>query len=130
MRSPASRSPLDLIAFKIGIVLFIQCKRSGALPPSEWNALYDLAQSVGVKAVLSFIPPTTLKGVGYKLLTGRKLGLSSQKQPMELFEPGIKVQVIELPEEPKRSSIRREQDRRGEPRAWETEQGQSSEAKE
>lgn len=53
LRSPQSRSPLDLIAVKPGTVLFIQCKRSGALGVPEWNALYHLAISAGAVPLLA-----------------------------------------------------------------------------
>jgi hypothetical protein len=86
MRAPASRSPVDLIAFKIGCVLFIQCKRSGALPPVEWNELFDLATSVGTVPILSFMP-AELHGIKYRRLLERKIGNNKQRQPMEVYDP-------------------------------------------
>ena len=85
MRSPASRSPIDLLAIKSGLVLMVQCKRSGALPPSEWNELFDLAASVSAHAVLADIPPGQ-RGCRYFLMTGRKDG-SKRSQPMQEVDP-------------------------------------------
>ncbi|MGH1574344.1 hypothetical protein ACRAWG_31445 [Methylobacterium sp. P31] len=41
LRSPGSRTPIDIMAVRPGVVLFIQCKRGGALPPGEWNELFE-----------------------------------------------------------------------------------------
>jgi hypothetical protein len=84
MRSPGSKSPIDLIAVCPGQVLFIQCKRSGSLPPKEWNALYDLAISAGALPVMAENPfPREHR---FWLLTGRKDG-SKKRQPMDRFYP-------------------------------------------
>ena len=82
MRSPASRSPIDLVAIKPGLVLFIQCKRSGALPPAEWNALYDLATACG--AVPLMVENPFPKTWNWWRLYGRKDG-SKRRQPMEPY---------------------------------------------
>lgn len=42
-RTAGSKTKVDLIAVKHGQVLLIQCKRSGALPTGEWNALVALS---------------------------------------------------------------------------------------
>lgn len=84
MRSPASKSPIDLLAVKTGTVLFVQCKRHGALGVKEWNDLFDLAESVGAIAVLAEKP--TYKGAAFHRLIDRKDG-SKRAQPMEHFEP-------------------------------------------
>lgn len=82
MRSPASKSPIDLVAIKPGQVLFIQCKRGGALPPAEWNAIYDLATSSGAIPILAEYPyPRTIR---YWRLIARKDG-SKRRQPKEPF---------------------------------------------
>lgn len=82
MRSPASKTPIDVVAIKPGQVLLIQCKRSGALPPGEWNELYDLALSCGAIPVMAERPyPRTLN---FWRLTARKDG-SRRRQPMEPF---------------------------------------------
>jgi Holliday junction resolvase len=87
VRAAASKGLVDLAAMKPRQLLLVQCKRSGALPPAEWNALYDLA------AHLSAVPVMARRGVrGTQLLrlTGRKDG-SRRRQPMEPFstdDPG------------------------------------------
>ena len=82
MRSPASKSPVDLVAIKPGQVLFVQCKRSGSLPPKEWNALYDLAESAGALPIMAERPlPRVYR---YWLLTARKDG-TKRRQPMTPF---------------------------------------------
>lgn len=82
MRSPASKTPIDIIGIKPGQVLMVQCKRGGSLPPKEWNALYDLALSCGALPVMAERPyPRTLN---FWLLTARKDG-SKRRQPMTPF---------------------------------------------
>ncbi|MBC9927402.1 hypothetical protein [Leucobacter sp. cx-169] len=44
VRSAGSKTKVDLMAAKEGQLLLIQCKRSGALPPDEWNQLLDIAE--------------------------------------------------------------------------------------
>lgn len=84
MRSPGSKSPIDLIAVCPGQVLFIQCKRSGSLPPKEWIALYELATSAGALPVMAENPfPREHR---FWLLTAMKDG-SKKRQPMERFYP-------------------------------------------
>lgn len=87
VRSAASKGVVDLAAMKPRQLLLVQCKRSGALPPAEWNELYDLAASLGA------VPVMAVKGLRrtelYRL-TARKDG-SRRRQPMEPFttdEPG------------------------------------------
>lgn len=88
LRSPASRSPLDVVAIARGLVLFVQAKRSGVLAPGEWNDLYDLAESVGAVPVLASRP--TGRGLVYQRLVGRKDG-SRRTQPFEAFTPVTEV---------------------------------------
>lgn len=52
IRSAASKTPVDLVAAKHGTLWLIQCKRSGALPPAEWNALIDAAHQAGGTPIL------------------------------------------------------------------------------
>lgn len=86
MRSPASKSPVDLCAIRHGASLLVQCKRGGSLPVSEWNALFDLAESVGATPVLAVIPASR-RGCQYFRLIGRKDG-TKRRQPMEPMEVG------------------------------------------
>lgn len=79
LRSPASRSPIDLVAIRPGRVLFIQCKRNGALPPSGWNALYDVATPAGAIPIMAENPYP--RQINYWRLTDRKDG-SKRRQPM------------------------------------------------
>lgn len=47
VRSAGSKTAADLVAAKDGVIWLVQCKRSGALPPAEWNALLDAAAQAG-----------------------------------------------------------------------------------
>jgi len=85
MRSPASKTPIDLIGIKPGVVLFIQCKRSGVLNPKEWNELYDLAVSCGAIPILASTPRRRV--TDYERLLTRKDGSRGQRQPKEPFDP-------------------------------------------
>lgn len=51
-RSPASKSPIDIIAVRPGRVLFVQCKVNGRLDPAPWNELFELSQRYGARPVL------------------------------------------------------------------------------
>lgn len=53
IRSPASRTAIDLVAIKPGQTLFIQCKVGGRLDPGPWNELIDLARQYGAVPVLA-----------------------------------------------------------------------------
>lgn len=70
MRSPRSRTPVDLVAIRPGEVLMIQCKRSGSLSPTDWNNLYDLACSVGAIPLVAAMPG--IRGIVFKRLIGHK----------------------------------------------------------
>ena len=82
LRSPASKTPVDLVALQPGQVLLVQCKRGGLLGVQEWNALFDLATSCGAIAVLASSP--TGRGTLYEQLLARKDG-SKQRQPKGPF---------------------------------------------
>ncbi|MEV4861502.1 restriction endonuclease [Streptomyces ossamyceticus] len=79
LRTAGSKSKVDLVAIKTGQILFVQCKRSGALPPAEWNALWDLALMVGAIPVLA---EQLTRGRKYWRLTGRK-DQPGKRQPYE-----------------------------------------------
>lgn len=83
LRSPASKSPLDLVAVAPGRVLFIQAKRSLALAPGEWNELFDLALGAGAVPVLAGSP--TGRGLTFLRLLARKDG-TRRRQPAEPFD--------------------------------------------
>lgn len=95
LRSPASKSPLDLVAVRPGTVLFIQVKRSLVLGPGEWNEIYELALGAGAVAILAGSP--TGRGLAYFRLTGPKDG-STRRQPLEPYEPGPGVLISTLKE--------------------------------
>lgn len=80
LRSPASRSPTDLVAIRTGQVLLVQCKISGALPPSEWNELFSLAESVGAVPVLA--EREGVRGLLFHRLLGKK-DRSRKAQPYQ-----------------------------------------------
>ena len=98
LRSPASKSPIDLVAIKPGVVLMIQCKRSGSLQPKPWNELLALAESCGAVPILAerSIP----RHLRFWKLLGRKDG-SRRGQPMEAFDPAI----ADAPINPRRYAI-------------------------
>lgn len=79
MRSPASKTPIDVMAVRKDVVLMVQCKRGGALPPKEWNALMDVAKPVGAMPVMAERPfPRQYR---FWRLDARKDG-SRKRQPM------------------------------------------------
>jgi Holliday junction resolvase len=77
MKSPASKSPVDMVAIKPGQVLFVQCKLNGRIDPAEREALYTLAWLAGgmpILAELSRAPGQKRGGViWYRQVTPGKL---------------------------------------------------------
>jgi len=86
LRSPQSKSPLDLIAIKRGVVLFVQCKRHGVLNPGEWNQIFDLAQSVGAIPIMVEISEQHRGEILYWRLLERKDG-TKKAQPRGAYLP-------------------------------------------
>lgn len=84
IRSPVSKSPVDLVAVRKGEVLFVQCKKGGYLPKHEWNPLLELAESVGAKPILATIAKKR-GSIVFEELLGPKDG-SGKKQPKEIYE--------------------------------------------
>lgn len=83
LRSPQSRSPIDLVAIRQGAVLFVQCKRNGALGVVEWNTLLDLARSVGAIPLLAEV--AAIRGhINYWRLLDHKDG-TKKPQPRGAF---------------------------------------------
>lgn len=95
MRSAGSRSPIDIIGVRTGVVLFVQCKRGGDLGVEEWNTLFDLATSVDAVPVLAW--RKTSHTLGYRRLLARKDG-TKRRQPFEDYEPSTVLHVVELPQ--------------------------------
>lgn len=83
MRSPASKSPIDLVAIKPGQVLFVQCKLGGWLAPDGWNALIGTSESAGALPILATKPGRGR--IAYARLTARKTGALGVRQPMVDF---------------------------------------------
>ncbi|HSW41041.1 MAG TPA: hypothetical protein VLM76_00840 [Patescibacteria group bacterium] len=96
LRSPASKTPIDLVAVHRNGVLFIQAKRSLALAPREWNELLAVADPVGALPILVGQP--TGRGLSWHQLTGRKDG-TKRRQPMEDFDPRAFVASKRWPED-------------------------------
>lgn len=84
LRSPASRSPVDLVAIRFGEVLFIQCKRGGYCGVAEWNQLLALAESVGATPLIASFENG--RGMDLFRITDKKDG-SRRRQPMVPFVP-------------------------------------------
>jgi hypothetical protein len=53
VRSAGSKTKVDLVAFKQGELLFVQCKRSGRVGPAERTALLALAELVDAVPVVA-----------------------------------------------------------------------------
>lgn len=76
-------SKVDLVAMKPGQLLFIQCKRSGALPPDEWDRVVEVAGWVDAVPLLAANGPKG-RGVTYTRLLGVKRR-GCRIQPCEPF---------------------------------------------
>lgn len=85
LRSPRSGSPIDLVAIRKGLVLMIQCKRSGQLGIKDWNAIYDIALSSGAVPIMAEMKVP--RGILCWRMTDRKDG-TRRAQPMEPYEIG------------------------------------------
>ena len=83
LRTPASKSPVDVYCIAKGELIFIQCKLRGAFPVKEWNEFFDYCESVGALPVMA---EKAVKGISYHLLTGKKDG-TKKRQPMTDWEP-------------------------------------------
>ena len=73
VRSAGSKGShkIDLVAFKAGHVLFVQCKRNGTLPPAERVALLRMAGLLpGVALPVLAYKPSARGGVAFAALTG------------------------------------------------------------
>jgi Holliday junction resolvase len=86
MRSPQSKSPVDLLAVASGVTLMVQCKRSGSIGVAEWNTLFELATSTGAKPILAMTDAKRGRGLLLFEMTAPKDG-SRRAQPMVPFTP-------------------------------------------
>jgi Holliday junction resolvase len=84
IRSPASKSPVDVYCIGFHECVMIQCKTNGRLGTEEWNAVYDMARSVDALPVLAQTGPGG-RGICYHVLTGRKEVRGVR--PMDDWEP-------------------------------------------
>jgi len=73
----------DLVALKPGQLLLVQCKRSGTLPPDEWDRRVEVAAWVGALPILAANGPLG-RGVVYTRLLGPKRR-GVRTQPVETF---------------------------------------------
>lgn len=79
IRSPQSRSPLDLVAIRRGQIFFVQCKSDARFDPDEWNEFYDLCEEVGATPLMA----ANERGrIAYFRLLARKDG-SQRAQPLQ-----------------------------------------------
>ena len=78
VRSAGSHGVVDIVALMMdhGACLYgwghvlVQCKRSGALPPPERNALFGLAMRTGALPVMARMPNKKRTGIEFWRLTG------------------------------------------------------------
>lgn len=71
-------SKVDLVALKPGQALFVQCKADGALPPAEWDRLYEVAGWVGALPLLASNGPRGQGPQYTRLLAPKQRGARSQ----------------------------------------------------
>jgi Holliday junction resolvase len=64
IRAAGSKGKIDLVAFKTGEWLFVQCKIDGWIPPAERAELWRLAKIADAQALVAFRD----KGVKFKEL--------------------------------------------------------------
>lgn len=76
-------SKVDLIALKPSQLVFVQCKGTGTLPPSEWDRLVEVSAWVGAIPVLA-AKGGRGQGIAYTRLLGAKRP-RARTQPCEPF---------------------------------------------
>lgn len=89
IRSPASKSPVDLYCMRKNELVFIQCKLHGQIGVPEWNAFFNLSKSVGALPILA-------ENVSGKILYSEaieKKDGSRRKQPKRDWLPPDYVEV-------------------------------------
>ena len=93
VRSPASKSPVDVYCIGYDAKVFVQCKTNGVMGPSEWNEFYDMCRSVDAIPVLAMRGKGN-RGIRYMLLTDKKV--PRRRQPMVEWVPreGGRVEVL------------------------------------
>lgn len=73
----------DLLGFKPGQLLLVQCKTNGKIPAAEWNRIVEVAGWVDGVALLASNGPRG-RGVVYMRLLGPKVPYA-RVQPVEPF---------------------------------------------
>lgn len=82
VRSPQSRSKVDLTAISKETVLLVQCKKAGYCGVKEWNELIDLTETYGGLPILA--EGKKNKPIKYWLMLEKKDGKGG-RQPMKPF---------------------------------------------
>jgi Holliday junction resolvase len=93
VRSPQSRSPVDLTCVRSGSIIFIQCKRGGCISTKDWNEFYGLAQSVGAEPILATMPDKSTRGIELRKITGPKDG-TQRGQPWIDYSPRLEINIV------------------------------------
>ena len=83
LRSPASKSPVDLYCIKRNGLVFIQCKLHGQIGVDEWNEFYRLCESVKAAPILA---ETQSGKIIYSEVYAKKDG-TKKRQPKRDWEP-------------------------------------------
>ena len=91
VRSPASKSKVDLTAVRNGEVLLIQCKRNGVIPKDEWNELVDIAEMAGAKPIIVENPHAGR--TNWWEITGKKVVRGDS--PKVPFPPPVEVRQVD-----------------------------------
>lgn len=86
VRAAGSKGPADLLAFKPGQTLAINCKLV-TLPPAEWDAFFQLCVDLGWTPLLAGPGPRGKPLLMWEIL-GRKVPHApAAKQPVRPFDP-------------------------------------------
>src|SRR5262249_2237540 len=86
-RSAGSKGAKDVIAARVGTLLYIQCKRSKRpIPVEEWNALIDASEGAGAVPLLAPRRPGKPSEL-FRLLPRRKPRSRLRPTDMEPFAP-------------------------------------------
>ena len=84
VRSPASKTPVDVYCIGWHRCVFIQCKTDGRLGTDEWNRFLELCESVDAVPVLAS-KGRNGRGIDYQRIVGRKT--KRGVRPMEVWTP-------------------------------------------
>lgn len=92
VRSPASKSPVDVYCIGMNGNVFVQCKTNMRVDPEEWNEFLGLCRSVGATPVIAGRGKNG-RGIRYMLVTDWKV--PHRRQPMTEWNPteGGRIEV-------------------------------------